>query len=215
MPQPPSPRTPPSNRPPKGQAKPRKWRQAKQEQQAQKAAKTIRPPGEKSPTQIAQAESRKAARAASKQARLERYRQLEELRTRAVQAGLVEHGLNPIDCLQRLIDDAMIAYILHQQEADAYLTSTPKPDPKLIKQYETQARSLRREAAYFAGLSVQYNLQDRQTKVQEGRLILMVELIQRVLRHPDIDLAPDKIKEVPRLMQQSLRTIRPNEELNS
>lgn len=187
-------------------------RQASEAAKARRAekAKASKAPGTKSPVQVAQAKSREEVRLKDKAQRLQRYKELEELRTRAIQAGLVVHGLNPVEVLQRLIDDAFIAYALAQQEADEYLTSTSNNllDQKVIRNNENRARALRREAAYFAGLSVQYNLQDRQTKVQEARLGLMVTVIQRVLRHPDIDLPPEKVRQIPRLMQKTLHTMR-------
>lgn len=210
------PRTAPSNRPAKGQPKPRKWKVARDaaRQQAQK-------PKVKAPSrlQVAQATERDKLRKLGKAERLERYRQIQDLRTRAVQAGLIEHGLDPIQVLQRLIDDGFIDYMLARQEYDSFVASNETeqiknlehPLLKETRRLERRMLAYRREAAYLSGLSVQYNLQDRQTRVAEARIQLFMQALQQTLRHPDINLSPDKVKLIPRIMKEKLMNLRADE----
>lgn len=211
------PGTAPTNRPAKGTAKPRKWKTARDEARAASQSKKVRVPRSPSALQIAQAEDRSAARAATKAQRRARLKELEELRTRAVQAGLVEHGINPINVLQRLIDDAFMQYVMAQQDYDNWIADHPELDnkidtrnPKLVelRRLENRVRAYRREAAYFSGLSVQYNLQERQTQVAEARIQLFMHALQQTLRHPDIDLTPDKVKLIPGIMKQKINDLR-------
>lgn len=206
------PRTAPANRPPKGQKKPRQWKVARD---ASRAAPPKGRPTRKSALQVAQAKDRETVKAATKAERQQRLAELNELRTRAVQAGLVEHGMDPIHVLQRLIDDAFINYLMAQQDYDNFLVANPNlgidtRNPKLseLRRLENRVRAYRREAAYFSGLSVQYNLQDRQVRVAEARIALFLQALQHTLRHPDIDLTPDKVKLVPGIMKQKLLDMR-------
>lgn len=206
-------KTAPTNRPAKGTAKPRKWKVARDEARSAAQSKKVRVSKAPSALQVAQATTRAEARAATKEQRRARLKELEELRTRAVQAGLVEHGINPINVLQRLIDDAFMQYMLAQQDYDNYTVDHPElgkiidaRNPKLaeLRRLENRVRAYRREAAYFSGLSVQYNLQERQTQVAEARIQLFMHALQQTLRHPDIDLTPDKVKLIPGIMKQKL-----------
>jgi hypothetical protein len=208
------PKTAPSNRPGKGQPKPRQWKVAREQARAAKAAPKTRA---KSALQVAQAKERADVKAATKADRAARLEEMKEIRTRAVQAGLVEHGLDPIQVLQRLIDDAFIQYLLAQQDLDGFLADHPNvtdnldtgsPYVKEARRLENRVRAYRRESAYFSGLSVQYNLQERQTQVAEARIALFMQAMQQALRHPDIDLPPDKYKLLPGIMQKALQDLR-------
>ena len=119
---------------------------------------------------------------------------LREMRNRAVKAGLVEHGLKPTEVLQRLIDDAFIEYAVEDQE-------TKDRQAKGRKVATTRLRQLRKDAAYFASLALQYNIADRHARQEEIRTQLLATLLQQVLRDPTINLSEAKIKRIPALLE--------------
>ena len=119
---------------------------------------------------------------------------LEQIRTRAIAAGLVEHGLAPTQVLQRLIDDAFIEYAVEDQAA-----KDAEADGK--KHSHTLLRALRKDAAYFASLALQYNIADRHARQEEIRTQLLATLLQQVLRDPSINLPEQKIRRIPALLE--------------
>jgi len=124
----------------------------------------------------------------------QRQQHLLQMRDRAVKAGLVEHGLKPTEVLQRLIDDAFIEYAIEDQEIkDA--------QAKGQKAATTRLRQLRKDAAYFASLALQYNIADRHARQEEIRTQLLATLLQQVLRDPTINLPEAKIKRIPALLE--------------
>jgi len=116
------------------------------------------------------------------------------MRDRAVKAGLVEHGLKPTEVLQRLIDDAFIEYALEDQEVK-------DSQAKGQRTATTRLRQLRKDAAYFASLALQYNIADRHARQEEIRTQLLATLLQQVLRDPSINLPEKKIKRIPQLLE--------------
>jgi hypothetical protein len=125
---------------------------------------------------------------------------LRNLRHQAVKNGLVEHGLQPTQVLQRLIDDAFIDYhIEQQQQQDLRAAGKHTAGAKL--------RALRREAAYFASLALQYSISDRQTRILEAQTQLVATLLQQTLRHPDINLPESKIRKIPAIMEQAAQNL--------
>jgi len=128
--------------------------------------------------------------------RTKKLRALNAIRDKAVKSGLVEHGLAPIQVLQRLIDDSFIDYMVERHNRDQAEADGKKfSDQKL--------RSLRKEAAYFASIALQYNIGDRMAKVQEARTALLAQLLQQTLRHPDINLPEAKIRKIPGILEQT------------
>jgi hypothetical protein len=137
---------------------------------------------------------------AQREANQKRHRELKALRDRWVKDGVVQHGLSPEQSLQRIIDDATFRYL-----GECQMNDERRDAGEIVS--DRRERTLAKEAAYFNTLAMQYNIADRQTKVQENRLDLMVALIQRVLREPDISLSPDVVRTIPRRMQAELHRI--------
>lgn len=129
-----------------------------------------------------------------------RRQKLQELRDKAVQSGLVEHGLSPVKVLQRLIDDAFIEYSMEQDRQNELHAEGKKTA-------SAKLRSLRREAAYYASMALQYSISDRQTRIQEAQTQLVATLLQQTLRHPDINLSEAKIRKVPQIMEQAAENL--------
>jgi hypothetical protein len=131
---------------------------------------------------------------------LERLEKLRQIRDKAVRAGLVEHGLSPVRVLQRLIDDAFVDYSMEQ-------TRIRELEAQGVRTTTSKLQRLRKEAAYYASLAMQYNIADRQTKAQEAQTQLLATLLQQTLRHPDINLSEAKIKKIPALLEEQAQSM--------
>lgn len=132
--------------------------------------------------------------------RAERLRRLAQIRKQAVTSGLVEHGLKPWQVLQRLIDDAFIDYATEQADINhREQQGKPITRHRLLK--------LRRDAAYYASLALQYNIADRQTSAMEAQTQMFATLLQMALRDPEINLTERKIRKIPALIEAKAREL--------
>jgi hypothetical protein len=138
---------------------------------------------------------------AKREANQNRHRELKALRDQWVKEGVVQHGVSPEQALQRVIDDSTFRYL-----TECKINDDRRDAGEIVS--DRRERNLAKDVAYYTTLAMQYNIADRQTKVQEGRLVLMLELLQRACRHPDINLPYDKVKLLPRIMKDELAALR-------
>jgi hypothetical protein len=130
-----------------------------------------------------------------------KYRELVAMRDRWIKQGLVEHGIPPHEALQRIIDDSMLRYLEECAKNDG-LRETGA-DVK-----DDREQRLRKDAAYFASLAIQYGLEERRVRVTEARTQLFQGALLHVVRHPDIGLDPSQVRKIPGLMKEYLDGLR-------
>jgi hypothetical protein len=139
------------------------------------------------------AEVQRRKKRLSKAERRERYAELKAKRVEWVKSGLVEHGLSPLESLQRIIDDATLRYLAEAKRNDELRAAGKRVS-------DAKERALAKEAAYYDMLALQYNIDDRRTRVEEGQAAAWIEVLSRVMRHPDINLSEAKIRKIAALI---------------
>lgn len=135
----------------------------------------------------------------------EKYTTFDALRTAMVQNGIVEHGINPYEVIQRAIDDTTVDYMLLRRQIDkdtkgnpANLTSHP-----LYPHME----SMREAMVRYSTFAMQYDIQRRQLKLSETRVALLAATLRTVLTQ--LGLTHDQIKAVPRLLIEAIQEDEP------
>lgn len=126
-----------------------------------------------------------------------KYAELRAWRDKAVQQGLVQHGVAPEEALQRVIDDSVLRYLEECKRNDDIRAAGGKVSDR-------RERALSRDVASYAQMALQYRLDDRRVSADEKRVALFMHMIEGAMRHPDIDLPPDKVKLLPGIMKENL-----------
>jgi len=131
----------------------------------------------------------------------ERYTTFEALRMAMVQNGIVDHGINPYDVIQRAIDDTTTDYLLLRRQIDKDTQGSPE---LLVDHPLTPYMEQMREAMVrYATFATQYDIQRRQLKLSESRVALLSATLRDVLQ--DLGLPHEQIREVPRLLINQLK----------
>lgn len=129
----------------------------------------------------------------------------EALRTALVQNGIVEHGLNPYDVIQRAIDDVSLDYLLLRRAIDR----DTQGDPHKLTEHDLymDMEHARECMVRYSTFAVQYDIQKRQLRLNEGRIALLAATLRVVLSN--FDIPQERIKEVPRLLIDALQAEMP------
>ena len=120
-----------------------------------------------------------------------------------VQSGIVDHGINPYDVIQRAIDDTSTDYLLLRRKIDRDTQGNPT---KLVNHPLYDYMEHTRECMVrYSTMAMQYDIQKRQLKLTEARTALLSYALKEVLTN--LNLPPDQIKRVPQLLiEQMART---------
>jgi hypothetical protein len=131
----------------------------------------------------------------------EQYTTFDALRAAMVQNGIVDHGINPYDCIQRAIDDTASDYLLLRRkiDRDTHGDPTKLEDHPLYYFHE----HVREAMVRYSTFAMQYDIQKRQIKLGETRVALLAHTLRSVLTGLGID--QDTVREVPRLLIQQLQ----------
>jgi hypothetical protein len=137
----------------------------------------------------------------------ERYTTFDALRQAMVQNGIVEHGINPYEVIQRAIDDTTTDYLLLRRAID----KDTKGDPaKLVNHPLYEYMEHMREAMVrYSTFAMQYDIQKRQLRLSETRVALLATTLRTVLT--DLGLTQDQIKQVPRLLIEAIQNEEPRQ----
>jgi len=134
----------------------------------------------------------------------EKYTTFDALRRAMIANGIVEHGINPYDVIQRAIDDTATDYLLLRRRIDKDTHGDPT---QLVEHPLYEYMEHMREAMVrYSTFAMQYDIQRRQIRLSETRVALLANTLRQAL--PALGLTPDQIKEVPRLL---IDTIKQNE----
>lgn len=135
----------------------------------------------------------------------QRHTTFEALRTALVKNGIVEHGLNPYEVIQRAIDDTTTDYLLTRQriERDA------KGNIKKFANHPLYDHmvDMREAAVRYSTFATQYDIQKRQLKLSESRIALLAITLRTTLQN--LGMNPDQIAKVPQLL---INTLSQNEQ---
>jgi len=128
----------------------------------------------------------------------QKYSTFEALRTAMVQSGIVDHGLNPYDVIQRAIDDTTTDYLLIRKTIDRDTNGNPY---KLINHELYPAMEKARETMVrYSTYAAQYDIQSKQLRLSENRIALLASALRQVLTSPQINLTPAQVRQVPKLL---------------
>lgn len=125
----------------------------------------------------------------------------EALRTALVQNGIVEHGLNPYDVIQRAIDDVALDYMLLRKTIDK--DSQGNPEKLTNHPLYMDMEHARECMVRYSTFAMQYDIQKRQLKLTESRIALLAATLRVVLQN--FGIPQDQIRNVPRLLIDALQ----------
>jgi hypothetical protein len=136
----------------------------------------------------------------------ERYTTFQALRMAMVQNGIVDHGINPYEVIQRAIDDTTTDYLLLRREIER--DSNGDPDELVDHPLYPYMESMREAMVRYATFATQYDIQKRQLKLSETRVALLSTTLRDVLL--TLGLTHDQVKEVPRLLINRIKEQEPS-----
>lgn len=109
--------------------------------------------------------------------------------------GIVEHGINPLDALQRAIDDTTIDYLTLRRYIDQ---RSDNPEEQQTHPLQDRVHYLREAMVRYSVFATQYRIQEAQQRISEARTALLATALKEVLTR--LNLPPDTINQVPRLL---------------
>ena len=135
----------------------------------------------------------------------EKYTTFQALRMAMVQNGIVDHGINPYDVIQRAIDDTTTDYLLLRRQID----KDTNGDPALLVDHELYPymEHMREAMVRYATFATQYDIQRRQLKLSESRVALLSATLRDVLQ--DMGLTHDQVRQVPQLLIAHIKSTEP------
>lgn len=137
----------------------------------------------------------------------EKYNTFAALRTAMVQNGIVEHGINPYEVIQRAIDDTTTDYLLLRRAIDKDTHGDPQ---KLVDHPLYDYMEHMREAMVrYSTFAMQYDIQKRQLRLSETRVALLATTLRTVLQN--LGLNQDQIKAVPKLLIEAIQDEEPRQ----
>jgi hypothetical protein len=127
-----------------------------------------------------------------------------------VQNGIVDHGINPYDCIQRAIDDTATDYLLLRRAIDRETHG----DPNKLEDHPLYyfMEHVREAMVRYSTFAMQYDIQKRQLKLSETRVALLAHTLRQVLLPLGVD--PDTIRQVPRMLIQQLELEASKDQVN-
>lgn len=131
----------------------------------------------------------------------QRHTTFEALRTALVKNGIVEHGLNPYEVIQRAIDDTTTDYLLTRKRIE----SDTRGNIKKFANHELYDHmvEMREAAVRYSTFATQYDIQKRQLKLSESRIALLAVALRSTLT--DLGINPDQINRIPKLLINTLQ----------
>jgi hypothetical protein len=137
----------------------------------------------------------------------EKYNTFTALRTAMVQNGIVEHGINPYEVIQRAIDDTTTDYLLLRRQID----KDTHGDPQLLVDHPLYdyMEHMREAMVRYSTFAMQYDIQKRQLRLSETRVALLATTLRQVLTN--LGLNQDQIKAVPRLLIEAIQSEEPRQ----
>src|SRR3954449_4340580 len=135
----------------------------------------------------------------------ERYNTFTALRTAMVQNGIVEHGINPYEVIQRAIDDTTTDYLLLRRAIDK--DTHGNPEAIVSHPLYDYMEHMREAMVRYSTFAMQYDIQRRQLKLSETRIALLATTLRTVLTQ--LGLTHDQIKQVPRLLIEQIKAEEP------
>lgn len=134
-----------------------------------------------------------------------KYNSFDALRAAMVQGGIVEHGINPYEVIQRAIDDTATDYLLLRRAID----EDTKGDPNKIVEHRLydHMEHMRESMVRYSTFAMQYDIQKRQLRLSETRVALLATTLRTVLT--ELGLNPDQIKRVPQLLIEAIQAEEP------
>jgi hypothetical protein len=137
----------------------------------------------------------------------ERYTTFDALRQAMVQNGIVEHGINPYEVIQRAIDDTTTDYLLLRRQID----KDSKGDPTRLVEHPLYEymEHMREAMVRYSTFAMQYDIQKRQLRLSETRVALLATTLRTVLT--GLGLTHDQIKAVPRLLIEAIQSEEPKQ----
>jgi hypothetical protein len=124
-----------------------------------------------------------------------------------VQRGIVDHGINPYDAIQRAIDDVTFDYVLIRNRID----KDSHGDPAKFTAHDLYPihETIREAMVRYSTFAMQYDIQRRQLKLSEARVALLAVTLRNVLT--GLGVSQEKIKQVPALLIQALQNEEPQQ----
>jgi len=135
----------------------------------------------------------------------ERYTTFDALRHAMLSNGIVEHGVNPYDCIQRAIDDVTTDYLLLRNRID----KDTRGDPELLIDhplYDYMER-MREAMVRYSTFAMQYDIQKRQLKLSETRVAVMAQALRITLTQ--LGFNHDQIRQAPRMLIEAIQAQEP------
>lgn len=135
----------------------------------------------------------------------ERYSSFDALRTAMVQSGIVDHGINPYEVIQRAIDDTTFDYLLIRKQID----KDTHGDPYKITAHPLydHMEHIREATVRYSSMAMQYDIARRQLRLSESRIALLAHTLKEVL--PKLGVTQEQIKQVPQLLIEQLHHQQP------
>jgi hypothetical protein len=132
----------------------------------------------------------------------EEYTSFEALRATMLQNGIVDHGINSFDVIQRAIDDTTTDYLLIRQ----HIERQTHGDPNKLTNHPLYEHMLhtRESMVRYATFATQYDIQRRALKLSETRVALLATTLRNTLQK--LGIQQEIIHQIPKLMIESLQT---------
>jgi len=135
----------------------------------------------------------------------EKYDSFDALRAAMVQQGIVDHGINPYDVIQRAIDDTATDYLLLRRQIDR--DTHGDPDKLVTHPLYDHMEHIREASVRYSAMAMQYDIQKRQLRLGESRIALLSHTLKEVLTA--LAVPPDQIKRVPTLLIEQMARSQP------
>jgi len=135
----------------------------------------------------------------------EKYDTFNALRQAMVRGGIVEHGINPYEVIQRAIDDTTTDYLLLRRRID----KDTKGDPHKLMEHPLYEymEHIREAMVRYSTFAMQYDIQKRQLKLSETRVALLADTLRTAGRQ--LGLTHDQIRQLPQLLIQTIKDKEP------
>lgn len=125
---------------------------------------------------------------------------VKEKREELARKGLVDIDLNPVDVIQRAIDDTAGDYAIMRAIMDEY--ETPQEAFRKRPFLAEYSASLRSEMTKYATLALNYNLAERQVRLREVEVAILGRLLKHTLE--EIGVPAETIRQLPKALERNL-----------
>lgn len=129
---------------------------------------------------------------------------MREKRADLAKRGLVEHGLNCFDVLQRAVDDTATDYMMLQEVLNELGSPWEAAAEKPIM-YQMMV-DLRAEMTKYSALAIQHNLAARQAQLSEVKVALLGRVLKTALQ--ELGVTEDQIKKIPAILEREVNAMK-------